>query len=568
MRVSSHSDRRISAFLLVLACTIWAVYSGSAAQGTGSHAASSTGGENIFTNAQVLRIRIEVPREGMEILRDYHWRGFEGGQEKRPSVRATVRDGDNIYRDVAVHLKGAAGSFQAVDEQPALTLHFNKNIKGQTFHGLDKISLNNSVQDQSLLNEQICREMFAAAGVPVPRATHAKVELNGRDLGVYVLVEGYNKQFLARHFKNPNGNLYDGGFLKDVSDDLQKSSGPNPNDRSDLKRLAQAAAERNVTNRWKRLSEVLDVDEFITYLALDVIMCNWDGYGLNRNNYRIYHDPDSDKIVFMPHGLDQMFGVMRAGPDMTLSPGMQGLVARAVMQTPEGRRRYKERIPQLMDSVFHVEQITNRVWQLADQIRPVLAERGPGVVRSHRWEAQAFCDRIVERAKYIRRQLSAPDQMLKFDTAGTAPLGAWQPKASFGAPQLNEVTEGGHHLLHISASKGSVVGAWSTRVRLEPGRYRLEGKIKTQGVVVDPGDRRGGAGLRMSRQYLIQKVVGDTSWTDYTLDFEVGNAMPQMQMGFRGPMADENPDVELLCELRAAKGEVWFDADSLRLLQR
>src|SRR6185436_17379159 len=108
---------------------------------------------------------------------------------------------------------------------PAMTLNFDKHIKGQTFHGLERLSLNNSVQDPSLFSEQISRELFAAIGTPTPRATRARVELNGRDLGVYVLAEAANKQFLARHFKNPNGNFYDGGFLKDVNGDLDKSSG-------------------------------------------------------------------------------------------------------------------------------------------------------------------------------------------------------------------------------------------------------------------------------------------------------------------------------------------------------
>ena len=97
--------------------------------------------ENIFTNSQILRIEVEIPEEGLRTLRSYRWEGFGGGrQEKRPSVAATVREGGKTYTDVAVHLKGAAGSFRPVDDHPALTLNFDKNVKGQTFHGLERIS--------------------------------------------------------------------------------------------------------------------------------------------------------------------------------------------------------------------------------------------------------------------------------------------------------------------------------------------------------------------------------------------------------------------------------------------
>ena len=37
-----------------------------------------------------------------------------------------------------------------------------------------------------------------------------------RDLGLYVLVQGCKKRFLRQHFEKTSGNLYDGGFLKDV----------------------------------------------------------------------------------------------------------------------------------------------------------------------------------------------------------------------------------------------------------------------------------------------------------------------------------------------------------------
>lgn len=527
-------------------------------------------GEDLFTHPQVLSIQIDIPEEGVRILRGYRWQGFRGGEQERPSVKATVREGDTVYRDVAVHLKGAAGSFRGIDDEPSLTLNFDKHIKKQTFHGIERFSLNNSVQDRSLLNEQICRELFAAAGVPVPRATHVKMELNGRDLGIYVLTEAFNKQFLARHFTSPEGNLYDGGFLKDVADGLSKSSGKGPDDGSDLQALADAATEPNRTNRFARLEKVLDLDRFITYLALDVMMCNWDGYAINRNNYRVYADPGSGRIVFMPHGLDQMFGVMRVGTDMPLFPRMSGLIARAVRDTPEGRRLYKQRMSQLLESHFHVEAITNRVWQLAARVRPILAEKGPGAVRDHERAVKNFCERIADRTAFIREELTAPDKTLPFGPDRVARLAAltWQPRRMHGQPVLEEASDGGKPLLHISAKSGSAVGIWTTRVQLEPGRYRLTGRVRSRGVVTDPGDRRGGAGLRISGQRFVQKLMGDTDWSEVAFDFDLGDSPGGGQFAFMGPIQDETPEVELVCELRAAKGEAWFDRDSLRLLRQ
>ena len=75
------------------------------------------------------------------------------------------------------------------------------------------------------------------------RADHAVVTLNGRELGLYVLVEGYSKQFLKRHFKRTGGNLYDATVVQDIDTPLQVNSGKNPGDRSELDRLVEATRE-------------------------------------------------------------------------------------------------------------------------------------------------------------------------------------------------------------------------------------------------------------------------------------------------------------------------------------
>src|SRR5258706_3302737 len=183
--------RRLQGFLAVAFCA-----------GLCGHlqAASNTGpseADRLFASPQILHLRIEISPEGVEILRHYQ---FDiNDLMERTNVLATVREGKTVYTNVAVHIKGHLGSFQPLDSKPALTLNFDKNAKGQRFHGLQKISLNNSVQDSSYVSEQISRELFLAAGIPSPQAGHATVDLNGRMLGLFVLLEGWNKQFLKQH---------------------------------------------------------------------------------------------------------------------------------------------------------------------------------------------------------------------------------------------------------------------------------------------------------------------------------------------------------------------------------
>lgn len=57
------------------------------------------------------------------------------------------------YHEVGVKLKGAAGSFRSVDDRPAMTLNFGKATEDQRVFGLRRLHLNNSVQDESRMNE-------------------------------------------------------------------------------------------------------------------------------------------------------------------------------------------------------------------------------------------------------------------------------------------------------------------------------------------------------------------------------------------------------------------------------
>ena len=514
----------------------------------GGKAAAS---EDLFSGTNVVRIQIEISRSGLALLRNAGW----GNGQERPTAKVTVREGGVIYTNVALHLKGAAGSFRALDDNPCFTLNFEKFAAGQAFHGLHKISLNNSVQDRSYLSEKICRELFEAAGVPVARAGHAKVEVNGRDLGLRVLTEGFNKQFLKRYFANTAGNLYDGGFVQDVTSSLAVNSGDHPEDHSGQRALVAATRESDPTKRMARLEQVLDMDCFLSYVAMDVIQCDWDGYAMNRNNWRIFHDLEAGKMVFFPHGLDQMFGVERTSPECPILPPMQGLVARQVIGTPEGRRRYLERMSQLYTNVFHVEALLKRVDDLAAVIRPVIAESNLQAARSHDQQVQRLKQRIARRDASLRQQLGTVSAPLRFSTGGTVQLSGWKSRIQGGTPGTPTFSElqgpDGRALLYVSAPDGDASGSWRTRALVEHGSYRFEGKLRTKDLKPRSGDAGGGAGLRVSRGTATPELSGTVEWRTFSYPFQV---------------QEDAVEVEFICELRAAKGEAWFDRGSLRVI--
>ena len=503
-----------------------------------------------FDGGTIPLLRIEVAATNLNKLRG----------NARAYVPATIREGDRVYREVGLHVKGAAGSGRPVDDsKPAFTLNFDKFVDGQHFHGLDKLALNNSVQDPSYVTEAICSELFLAAGVPTPRTTHARVVFNGNDMGLFVLKQGFDKSFLRRHFKNVKGNLYDGGFIRDVTEPLDRTSSlGDVSDRADLKALVAAAGEPDLTRRFSRLEEVLDLDRFLSFVVLEMLTWHWDGYTLKRNNYRIYHDPDSRKLTFFPHGMDQMFW-SAAGEIIPARGQAEGLVAQALLETKEGDRRYRERLGQIITNVFTLPRMTNQLNQLRARIRPVLEDFNPELARQHDAAVTNVLNQLIGRANMVRQKLTEPEpEPLRFATNGEAALIAWYPLDLRGTGQLDRPEEAGLKTLRIvTGAEGRCTASWRTRVILPAGTYSFTGRLRTAGVVPlakDVNTKGLGAGLRQSqRQPRKHGFVGDTDWQGIEYDFTV---------------ARESEVVALVCELRAERGQAWFDLGSLKLRRK
>lgn len=492
--------------------------------------------EDLFRDGLIPSVHLQLSADAVSSLT----------RSPRKYVRANVREGMKTYTNVAVRLKGGPGSFRPLQDKPAFTLNFGKFAEGQTFHGLKKIHLNNSVQDSTFLHEKFSRELFEAAGVPVPRAGNAWVNFNDRELGMYVLLEGVNKQFLKRFFKDTSGNVYDGHSGSEVTMDLPVNSGDTPRDRSRLRALAAAAREPDPAERYAELQKALDLDRFYSFVAIELMLGHWDGYTMNRNNWRIYHDRDTDRMVFIPHGLDQVLG--RSYP--IYPPNSQALVVRAVMDIPEARKQYRARYAAIATNIF-LPTLTSRIQEMGEKIEAVLAKHDPQQAEVHRQRLASLCNRIRARSAALQNLLSPPDPV-KFDNAGATRLANWTSKIDLGEAQLNrEQDSNGKPLLHILA-KSDCTASWRTTCDLPPGEYRFEARIKTKDVAFRQGDDRSGAGLRIHAYRKGQKNSGTRDWTPISFGFQV---------------QDDSQPVELICELRAVKGEIWYDLESLKLVR-
>jgi len=332
-----------------------------------------------------------------------------------------------------------------------------------------------------------------------------------------------------------------------VNEELARDRGEGPADRADLKALADAAQEPDLNRRWQRLGQVLDLNRFLSFMAMEVMAGHRDGYCLAKNNFRLYFDPEPGRFVFLPHGMDNLFG--RA--DLPLRPHMAGLVAQGVMELPEGRRLYRERAGFLYTNVFKPELLIRSVEEWAPRLEAVLE---PAPARELARQLGLLKERIGARAAGLARQLSQPElKPMTFENS-TARPGGWRIVDAPDKGRFEQLkTAEGRAAVRIQA--GPVTSTtWRSRVLLTTGHYRFEGKARTEGVKPLPFGRNHGAALRVTagKARASARLNGDAPWTTLTLEFEV---------------TATEAEVELICELRASQGEAWFDIESLKLVR-
>ena len=458
-------------------------------------------------------------------------------QSSRTYVSGEITDGERELTNVGIHLKGM-GSFRPLDEKPSLVVKFDEFVENQTYRGLKKLMFNNSSQDSTYLAELLATQLFADAGVPSAHVTHARVRLNGRDLGLYVVIEAMNKDFLKRHFGNGKGNLYE-GYLQDVDGRLDQDNGDDDT-QADVRALCEACAIPDPAERWQQLDKVLDVDRFLSFIAMELLTTHWDGYAIHYNNYRLYHDPKTDKMVFITHGLDWAF----RRPNVLIEPAQKSVVVHAVLTTPQGQELYRERMRTLFADVFKTPVILDRMEQALGKIRRAglkkadlaLVERRAGVMR----------ERIQLRATRVDEQLRGiPAQPLQFDATGFAYPVSWRDEPDRGEATVDRVKLRGKNTLHIQARPERTRASWRAQLCLLPGWYRFEGMASTK---LTSGDS---ARLRISGETRAVGISTSTGWQPLSHDFQV---------------QEGSLDVELVCELNALRGgDAWFDLDSLRV---
>lgn len=291
------------------------------------------------------------------------WDGFIDGCEDEEYTSCAVIIDNEAYKNVGIRAKGntSLSSVSAYgNDRYSFKIEFDHYDSGKTYYGLDKLSLNNIIQDNTYMKDYLVYQMMGYFGVDSPLCSYVYITVNGEDFGLYLAVEGVEESFLLRNYGSDYGELYkpdttqtQGGGDGEMPDMRNASEPPNGTevpDRSEDENGIQGGsssedvsliysdddydsysnifdnAKTNISdddrdrfieslkklNENENIEDVVDVDEVIRYFVVHNFVCNFDSYtGSMIHNYYLYEE--NGKMSMIPWDYNLAFGGFSAG---------------------------------------------------------------------------------------------------------------------------------------------------------------------------------------------------------------------------------------------------------------
>lgn len=139
------------------------------------------------------------------------WDDFISNCTSEEYYTCTVVIDNEAYKNVAIRGKGNTSLTQVAsygNNRYSFKIEFDHYDSSKTYYGLDKLCLNNIIQDNTYMKDFLVYQMMNFAGVASPLCSYVYITVNGEDWGLYLAVEGIEESFLQRNYGKSYGELY------------------------------------------------------------------------------------------------------------------------------------------------------------------------------------------------------------------------------------------------------------------------------------------------------------------------------------------------------------------------
>ena len=159
------------------------------------------------------------------------------------------------------------------------------------------------------------------------------------------------------------------------------------------------------------ISELVDLNSFYTYWAVEGLLGFWDGYSGNNNNFFMYLNPGTDRFHFIPWGADSLFTKHsklehQYDPRAPISVKTQGLVAHKLYQLQSGRERYASAINDILDNHWNESEMLSTIDHIEEMVTPHLIQQQRFIGDEEKWKGRgkSFADALEETRQFIRQR--------------------------------------------------------------------------------------------------------------------------------------------------------------------
>ena len=139
------------------------------------------------------------------------WQEFIDNCRNEEYYNCSVVIDNEAFKNVAIRGKGNT-SLSRVEsygnDRYSFKLEFDHYDNTKTYHGLDKLCLNNIIQDNTYMKDYLTYRMMAEGGAAAPLCSFVYITVNGEDWGLYLAVESIEDSFLQRNYGSQGGQLY------------------------------------------------------------------------------------------------------------------------------------------------------------------------------------------------------------------------------------------------------------------------------------------------------------------------------------------------------------------------
>ena len=202
MSTSKHIDR-ICIIAVVVSLLICVLFTNGASFGIQAQAKTMGYEDRLFDTAKVHTIDIVID----------DWDAFlQTAQSEEYSVCSVVIDGE-AFKNVGIRGKGntSLSTVSSMDsDRYSFKIEFDQYDSTKSYYGLDKLSLNNLIQDNTMMKDYLTYQMMNEFDVAAPLCSYVYITVNGEDWGLYLAVEAVEESFLQRNEELQNGAWREG----------------------------------------------------------------------------------------------------------------------------------------------------------------------------------------------------------------------------------------------------------------------------------------------------------------------------------------------------------------------